>query len=190
MSRVPTLARGPARRPVRGLALALAAVSATLGASACTDATVEGPPRVGDMLPVFAAPLLDGDSVELAAYRGGPVLVNLWATWCAPCRQEMPYLESVWQEHREAGLRIVGISSDTRGAVDQVRSVVAERGVTYDILLDPRARSTDLFGAFGLPVTVLADADGRITWMRLGPVAEGDASFEAAIAAATGRGAS
>jgi thiol-disulfide isomerase/thioredoxin len=141
---------------------------------------------VGDLLPEFAAPLLDGDTVTLASYRGEPVLVNLWATWCAPCREEMPYLESIGREYGEDGLRIVGISSDTRGALDQVRGVVAERGVTYDILLDPRARSTDLFGAFGLPVTFLADAEGRITWMRLGPIAEGDPDFEAALDAVTG----
>jgi len=100
----------------------------------------------------------------------------------------MPYLETVAQEYAADGLRIVGISTDQRGALDQVRDVVAERGVTYDILLDPRARSTDLFGAFGLPVTFLADAEGRITWMRLGPLAEGDPAFERALADVTEQG--
>jgi peroxiredoxin len=163
--------------------LALGAFAAV----ACTEAPAGGLPRVGDMLPEFAAPILDGDTVALASYRGEPVLVNLWATWCAPCREEMPYLEAIGREYAAAGLRVVGISSDTRGALAQVRHVVAERGVTYDVLLDPRARSTDLFGAFGLPVTFLADADGRITWMRLGPIAEGDPDFVAALDAVTGR---
>ena len=161
---------------------------AVAAATGCAEVRPEGPPRVGAALPAFAAPLMDGDTVTLASYRGAPVLVNLWATWCAPCREEMPYLESIGREYAGDGLRIVGISSDTRGALDQVRGVVAERGVTYDILLDPAARSTDLFGAFGLPVTFLADAEGRITWMRLGPIAEGDEDFEAALDAVTGRG--
>ena len=173
--------------------LPLACILSLVGPVGCSDGAASGPPRVGDPLPEFSAVLMagegmDGDSVSLASYRGAPVLVNLWATWCPPCRAEMPYLETVAQDYAADGLRIVGISTDQRGALDQVRDVVAERGVTYDILLDPRARSTDLFGAFGLPVTFLADAEGRITWMRLGPLEEGDPEFEAALAAVTGRG--
>jgi len=177
----------------RAASLPLVCLLSLVGPTGCAEGGSDGPPRVGDALPEFTAVLLDedgmeGDSVSLASYRGAPVLVNLWATWCPPCRAEMPYLETVAQEYAADGLRIVGISTDQRGALDQVRDVVAERGVTYDILLDPRARSTDLFGAFGLPVTFLADAEGRITWMRLGPLAEGDPAFERALADVTEQG--
>jgi len=169
--------------PSPRLLVLLVALTFSVG---CQEGGSDGPPRVGDVLPDFSAPLMSdggmrGDSVSLASYRGAPVLVNLWATWCPPCRAEMPYLETVAREYAPSGLRIVGISTDQPGALDQVRDVVAERGVTYDILLDTRARSTDLFGAFGLPVTFLADAEGRITWMRLGPLEEGDPEFAAAL---------
>jgi len=172
----------------------LALGSACLAVVACGSEATAGPPRVGDPLPDFAAPRLEGtgegpagggpagDTVRLAAAGGRATLVNLWATWCAPCRAEMPYLESVGQAYAPGGLRILGVSTDHRGAVEQVRGVVAERGVTYDILLDPEARSTDLFGVYGLPATFLADTEGVITWMRLGPIEEGDRDFEAALA--------
>ncbi|MDT8369405.1 MAG: TlpA disulfide reductase family protein [Longimicrobiales bacterium] len=166
----------------------LAFLFVILVAGGCSgDRSNARPPRVGDPLPEFTAPMLDGDVVGLSAYRGSPVLVNLWATWCPPCRAEMPFLEEIGREYGPDGLRIVGISTDHAGAVAQIRSVLEERGVTYDILLDTESRSTDLFGAFGLPATFLADAEGTITWTRLGPVMENDAAFEAALAAVTGR---
>ncbi len=145
-----------------------------------------GPPRVGDPLPEFSTLQLDGDTVALADYQGSPVLVNLWATWCPPCRAEMPYLESVSQEYGARGLKVVGISTDHSGALDQVRAVLEERSVTYDILLDTRSRSTELFAAFGLPVTFIADAEGIITYLALGPLVEGDVRFIAALDEVTG----
>lgn len=155
--------------------------------AACSADGIAPPPRVGDPLPEFQASKLDGKDVALEAFKGAPVLVNLWATWCAPCREEMPYLESVSREYAADGLQVVGISTDHAGALSQVRTVVRERGVTYHILLDTDARSTDLFGAFGLPVTFLADAQGVVTYLKLGPLVEGDAAFEAALDAVTGR---
>jgi len=149
----------------------------------CGSEGPAGPPRVGDPLPAFSAALLGGEEAAFADYRGAPVLVNLWATWCAPCRAEMPYLESIGRRYAPEGLQVVGVSTDHSGAFAEVRKVVAERGVTYDVLLDTEARSTDLFGAFGLPVTFLADAEGVISWMRLGPIEEGDADFETALEA-------
>ena len=153
-------------------------------AAACSDAGrtgASGEFGVGATLPDVRGALLDGDAVSLRAYRGSPVLVNLWATWCAPCQAEMPYLERVAREYRDTGLRIVGISVDREDALDEVRRVVERRGVTYDILLDPASVSTDAFDAFGLPVSVMADAAGRVTWVREGPILEEDPEFIAAL---------
>lgn len=157
-------------------------------------ATRSSPPREGDVLPVtrgqdagawFAAPTLDGDTVSVADLRGSPVLINLWATWCPPCREEIPYLQSLHESHPE--LQVVGVSVDDRGAMKTVREYLSGQGVTYTILLDPRMRSMDLFGVPGLPATFLVDPTGTVTFIRIGPVMEGDVPFERALQELLGR---
>ena len=162
----------------RGARLALPLfVTACIGAGADLR-----PPRAGDQAPDFEAIALeDGKTVSLADFRGSPVLVNLWATWCGPCRFETPYLESVYQEYQERGLKIVGVSVDSRASLDAVEQFLADKGVTYDILLDPDMVSTDVFAAIGLPASFLIDAEGMILFDRLGPIIEDDPEFLAAL---------
>jgi thiol-disulfide isomerase/thioredoxin len=107
--------------------------------------------------------------------------VNLWATWCAPCRQETPYLQSVYEENKERGLMIVGVSVDSPSALDLVNEFLQEMGVTYDILLDPEMISTDIFAPIGYPASYLIDREGVISFTRLGPIAEGDPVFLEAL---------
>jgi len=140
------------------------------------------PPQVGDPAPDFQAVSLDGGrTVALADYAGQTILVNLWATWCAPCRFETPYLQSVYEENQERGLMIVGVSVDSPSALDSVKDFLEEMGVTYDILLDPDMVSTDVFAAIGLPASFLIDGDGVVRFTRLGPIAEGDSAFLEAL---------
>jgi DsbE subfamily thiol:disulfide oxidoreductase len=120
---------------------------------------------------------LAGDTVALEAYRGQGVLLNLWATWCPPCRAEMPYLQQLENEYRDRGLRVVGISVDDRSARGLVAEFLEESGVRYDILLDPAMNSMDQLGVLGLPATFLVDPDGVVRHMRAGPISEGDQSF-------------
>lgn len=161
----------------RGAGLAL-----LLFVTACIGAGDLRPPRAGDPAPDFEAIALeDGQMVSLADFRGGAVLVNLWATWCGPCRFETPYLQSVYEEYKERGLRIAGISVDSRASLEAVEYFLAENGVTYDILLDPDMISTDVFAAIGLPASFLIDADGMIVFNRLGPILEDDPEFLAAL---------
>jgi len=131
----------------------------------------------------YAVPDLAGDTLALSSLRGSVVLVNLWATWCAPCKAETPYLQSLWEEHAADGLRIVGISMDTRDAADLVNRFVEEFGVTYDILHDGQMRGMDMYQVLGLPATFLLDRDGVLRWMRYGPILEGDPDFLAALEA-------
>jgi peroxiredoxin len=133
------------------------------------------------MAPAYGGTTLAGDSVSLADLRGRVVLLNLWATWCAPCRHETPFLQSLQEAREEEGLTIVGVSMDTGDARDQVVDFVTEYGVTYPILLDPQMRGMDAYRVLGLPASFLIDREGVLKWMRFGPVAADDADFMDAL---------
>jgi thiol-disulfide isomerase/thioredoxin len=124
---------------------------------------------------------LEGDTVSLADLVGSPVLLKLWATWCVPCRRETPYLQGVHERFGPRGLKVVGVSVDTRGAREDVEDFLDEFGVTYRTLHDPEMRSMDIFAAIGLPATYLIGRDGTLLWRRVGPVEEGDREFENAL---------
>ncbi len=157
------------------------AVAVTGFLVACAPAERQGPPRVGEPARDYAAVTLEGDTVSLASLRGEVVLLNLWATWCTPCREETPYLQEIFEEHRDRGFRVVGVSMDTRGQADAVRMFVDEYDVGYTILHDPAMRGMDLYQALGLPATFLIDRDGTLRWLRFGPIPEGDEEFLAAL---------
>lgn len=144
--------------------------------------------RTGDPAPEFTATSLeDGTPVSLSDYRGRVLLVNLWATWCHPCRAETPYLQSVYERYRDRGLRILGVSVDRRADHDAVIEFVEEFGVEYDIALDPEAVSRDLFHARGLPTSVLFNRDGTVAFSWIGPIPEGDPTFLDGVEGALGR---
>jgi peroxiredoxin len=165
-------------RPARATLGALAGVVA-LGA--CLSPDRPGPPEIGAPARAYAATTLDGDSVSLESLRGRVVLLNLWATWCGPCRMETPYLQSLYEERRDEGFEIVGISMDTRDAAGDVALFVDEFGVTYTILHDPRMVGLELYQVLGLPATFLIDREGVLRWMKYGPILEDDPAFLAAL---------
>jgi len=142
---------------------------------------------VGEAVPDYAAVSLDGERVALSDLRGRPFLLNFWATWCLPCRREIPALIALQEEYAGAGLRIVGVSLDTAGAADEVRVFAREAAIPYTVLLDPDERATNLFGLTTLPASYLFDAAGRLVWKRSGVVERDDAELEQALGALSGR---
>lgn len=172
---------------LRSSVLALAAAVAL--SSACAERSGGGRPEVGAQVPAYRAATLEGDTVALSDFRGRPVLVNLWATWCAPCRRETPYLQSVSERFADQGLEVVGVSVDNRTARGSIREFMEEYGVTYTILHDPAGRALDTFSAIGLPVTLLVDGDGIVRFLQLGPIPEGYPRFESALEEVVGSGA-
>jgi peroxiredoxin len=167
---------------------AIAAATFLAGCSAGQDE-----PRglvIGEEAPEFAALDMTGDTVTLESLRGSPVLVNLWATWCHPCRTETPYLQSLHEQYSPQGLKVVGVSVDSPGAIDDVREFMTEFGVGYQVLHDPSMTSMDLFYAIGLPATYLIDSQGKLVWTYLGPVDVIKGKLEQALAEALGDGAS
>jgi peroxiredoxin len=112
--------------------------------------------------PDFALPALDGRTVKLSDFRGKAVLLNFWATWCAPCRIEMPWLVEFYKQYQSQGLEIVGVSTDDTGQETAVAEFIKERNVNYPILIGNN-EVADLYGGLRfLPQTLFIDREGNI----------------------------
>lgn len=103
---------------------------------------------------------LDGGKFRLADYIGKPVVVNFWATWCPPCRAELPAFEQVYRNNRDKDLIVVGV--DVAESSDEVAKFVAEAGVTFPIALDTSGETTELYRIQGMPTTFFIGRDGKI----------------------------
>ncbi len=132
-----------------------------LGTAGCDAA--QNPVRVGDLAPdVRVLDLATGDTVSLTdRYRGGVTLVNIWATWCAPCKEEIPALDSLYRALAPQGLRIAAVSIDTRSS-SEVRDWIAPFGVGFEILQDPSGEIERIYRTTGVPESFLIDRRGRI----------------------------
>lgn len=117
--------------------------------------------EIGRIAPVFELRDLEGERVSLSNSRGKVILLNFWATWCEPCRAEMPSIENLYRKFKDKGLVIIGVSVDN--SEKAVRSFIRERGITFPILLDKEKEvSFGDYGIIGLPVTFLIDRKGII----------------------------
>ena len=132
--------------------------------------------RVGELLPAFTLPDLDGMPVQFPdRFKGKPLLINVWASWCAPCIEEMPELARFAARHADDGPQVVGIALDTPGAVLDFLGNVP---VYYPIVIEtpgPNDASVKLGNSQGLlPYSVLLDAHGRVLKQKLGPFKAGE----------------
>ena len=119
---------------------------------------------VGSEAPAFEAVTLDAspERRRLEDYHGRLILLNVWATWCLPCRDEMPSIQRLYDEYRDQGLAVVAVSVDDPGADDDIREFVQEFGLTFDILHDPQGSIMQGYQLTGVPESFLIDANGRI----------------------------
>lgn len=115
----------------------------------------------GTDAPDFTLQTLDGETVSLAGLQGEVVLVNFWATWCPPCRAEMPGFQRVYEAKRDRGFTIVGLSTDVGGRA-RVDAFLAEHGITYPVAMANSRVVQDFGGANLLPTSYLIDRQGRI----------------------------
>lgn len=120
------------------------------------------PVEVGSKAPAFRAGAIAGSATKsLADYKGQVVLLNVWATWCAPCRVEMPSIEHLYQEFGPQGLKVVAISIDEAGR-EVVQEFVRERGLSFEILLNPSRTIERIYQTTGVPESFVLNRDGVI----------------------------
>ncbi len=150
-------------------------------ALACGCAEPATRARVGEPAPVFAALTLAGDSLTLSDLRGQVVMLNVWATWCIPCRKELPELQALHQQYAARGLKVVGVSVDDGSADDAVEDFVQRFGLTFTIVRDPGESVSTLFFTPGVPTTILIDRNGIVVWRRPGPFTANDPELQGAL---------
>ncbi len=122
---------------------------------------------VGGKAPPFAASTVANvtpaaPTRSLADYRGQVVLLNIWATWCGPCRQEMPSMQALYDDYAARGFKIVAVSVDEAGSTQKVRDFVREFGLTFDVLQDAAGTIQQTYQTTGVPENFLIGADGTI----------------------------
>ena len=135
---------------------------------------------IGAMMPEYSAVNLDGSKFDLATKRGKVALLNIWATWCGPCRYEIPELESMHAKLAPRGFEVIGVSVDESG-VDAVKQFVAEQKMTYPVVLDAEGRLAGIFQSSVLPTSILVDRTGKIVWKHYGAILPNDTELAQAI---------
>jgi peroxiredoxin len=114
----------------------------------------------------FTLKNLAGDNVRLADLRGQVVLVNFWATWCGPCRQEMPVLERIHQRYQDMGFSVLGVNVE--GESGPARALAAETGVSFPVLIDAGQKISKMYDLKAMPSTVIVDRDGNVRYVHRG----------------------
>ena len=182
---------------LRAALVPLAAVPAASRKRSTATGNIHALPKVrawdrkpGSLAPHYSCRTPEGEMVNLAGMRGRVVLVNLWATWCAPCRVEIPALAAFHERYSERGLRVVGISVDVDLTPADVRAFATAEKIPYLILHDTVDRASLLFtGHQMLPASFLFDRDGVLRWSRIGAIRRDDPELSMAIDDALNRSA-
>lgn len=130
-------------------------------------------PRAGFLAPDFSLGLLDGGDVTLSKLRGKPVVINVWASWCPPCRAEMPALEKAYRIYKEMGVVVIGVNTTYQDSKTDAAAFVQEFGLTFPIALDLDGAMTKNYLITGLPTTFFVDSQGIVRSVIVGgPMSE------------------
>jgi peroxiredoxin len=164
--------RSPARTTaaLRIVACAAFAVIAGTASSAIAPATPA---------PDFTLHSMSGSNLRLKEQRGRVVMVNFWATWCAPCRQEMPQLNRLYEKYRSSGFMLLGVNVDDDPS--KAAEVAAKLGVTFPVLLDADKTVSKLYDLNTMPSTVIIDRDGKVRYVHRGYLAGYEDNYEKQI---------
>lgn len=125
--------------------------------------------QIGEVAPDFGLTTLEGEGVKLSDYKGQPVILNFWATWCAPCRVEMPELEDTYQAHKDDGLVILALNREEAPEVVK-EYFVDEMGLSFTALLDETGAVAESYGVFNMPTTYFVSPEGEVKVIHRGPM--------------------
>lgn len=149
----------------------LAAGSAWIYASRLAPAdqqVAQAAPQAGFQAPDFTLTSLSSESITLSELRGHPILVNLWASWCGPCRTEMPAIQRVYDQYREQGFVVLAVNATLQDSTQAANAFVDEFGFTFPVLLDVDGRVASLYRLRAFPSSYFVDANGIIREVVLG----------------------
>jgi peroxiredoxin len=158
-----------------------AGLTALAFAIGCAEHAPQIPGAIGTPAPAYGAVTMQGDSVDLGSMKGNVVLLNVWATWCIPCRREIPELQALHQDYESKGLRIWGVSVDAGEADADVNAFIKDFSMTYIVLRDPAERVLSTFRIQGVPASYLIDREGIVRWRTLGPFKADDKQLQKAL---------
>jgi len=126
-------------------------------------------PLVGKQAPDFTLPTLDGKTVSLSQFHGQPILINFWASWCLPCREEMPELVRSYETHKAEGFMILGLNLTYSDTLTDVQAFVNEFHMTFPVLLDKDGQVAEkLYPLPGAPTSIFINRDGTIARVQVG----------------------
>lgn len=131
-------------------------------AAATTGGAPPPSPREGFSAPDFTLDLLGGGEITLSELRGQAVMINLWASWCPPCREEMPAIQRVYEDYQDQGLVVLAVNTTNQDTEAAAAAFVAEFGLTFPVPLDRRGAVSSRYQLRGLPSTYFVDREGVI----------------------------
>ena len=143
------------RKLLTGLALTV------IAASSIASSGLTGKPA-----PDFALKSSTGENLRLSEFRGDVVMINFWATWCGPCRQEMPLLDQLYSRYERVGFNLLGVNIDDDS--NRAMNMIRELGVSFPVLFDARKEVSKLYDVDAMPVTVLVDREGNVRYVHQG----------------------
>jgi len=136
------------------------------------------------MLPDLSVRLLDGKQVRLSALlEEGPLLVSFWATWCAPCKKEMRFLDEFHQKYNENSFRVLAISTDSPKSMSKVKSYIRAKKYTFLVGIDPNQEIAKKMNALLMPTTLILNKDRKVSWYHQGFIPGDEKEIEAQIRA-------
>ncbi|MBT3479542.1 MAG: TlpA family protein disulfide reductase [Candidatus Marinimicrobia bacterium] len=128
---------------------------------------------------------LNGKSVMLQDYlKSGPVLINFWATWCAPCKKEMVYLDQFEKKYTKNGFSILAVSTDSQKSLSQVRSYIRSKKYTFEVFQDPNSQIFKKLNGNLMPTNILISKEGQILWQHYGYLPGDETQLEKEIRSA------